>query len=116
MVHLDELNGKDSYLLPVPRLDLPELRFMFRRQLFKPAMYEPNSQFCRVDGRVDFMKEIGDRSNMIFMAVCNYNPFYFGSLFPDIAEVRDDIINTGHFIGGKHDATVNDDDLITIFK
>src|SRR4030042_4028808 len=101
MVHLDELKAEVSDLLPVPRLDLPEFRFMFRRQLFQPALDESDSQFCGVDGHVDFLKEIGYRTNMIFMAVCNYNPFYFGSLFPDIAKIRDNKINTGHFIGGK---------------
>ena len=53
---------------------------------------------------------------MILVTVCNDDALDFVFAFKDIFHVRDDDVNPQHIALGEHEAAIDDQQLIVVFK
>jgi len=53
---------------------------------------------------------------MILMSMCDHKAFYFGNIFFQISNIRDDQIDTKHIIFRESKTTVNNYNTVFILK
>src|ERR1051325_7409790 len=70
------------------------------------------SQACCIDRCRDIMQDMVNRSNMVFMSMCNDNPHDFIGFLTQILIVGNDVVYSEHVIAGEHDACIHDHNLV----
>jgi len=80
------------------------------------VLYETTRERCGIDGRGYLLEQVGQRSDMILVAVGQYDAAYVVAVFHEVRPVRDDEIDAEHIILGEHQSRVDDQKVVTIFQ
>ncbi len=76
------------------------------------ALDEGEGEFGSVDGNVQLGEDPGQAADVVFMAVREQDGFDLVAVFGEVGDVGDDDVDAEEFFFGKHQAGVDDDDVI----
>ena len=117
VIDSDELRGQgiaeldDVAVLAGRKLDAFE-RYILILELKLDELY----CHCAAENvRLEFPKEIGERSDVVFVSVRDENASELILVASDVSEVRDDAVYARHVLFGEAHAAVNDDHVAPIF-
>ena len=116
MIDVDEFRAEYAEVNLVARLHSHHRSVTEQFVLGEFILKDAERQLCPVDGYVDHLEKVRDRSYMVLMTVGDEDTLYFIRVFFEIREVRYDEVDTGHILFGKRDPAVNDDDIRAVFE
>ncbi len=89
------------------------------RPFVQPGLDQAARQRGGVDRRFErqhIAQQIGQRADVILVAVGDHDGRHIAGALAQIAEVRDHHVNTPHVVFGEHDPGVNDQDAVVLFE
>ena len=75
---------------------------------------EPRREAGAVDGDVDLLEHIGDRADVILVAVRDEHAAQTAAVLDKVGHIGDDAVDAVHVVAGKGHAAVDDDDLAAV--
>jgi hypothetical protein len=105
----DELNRERPDLDDVARLDGDQAGAVRDPVLVELRLHEGQRQRRAVERPVDERQHIGDRADVIFMAVRQYQRLHLAAPRRQVGEVRHDEVHARQIRIGEHRAGVDDD-------
>ena len=69
-------------------------------------------EFSAVDGDVELGEDPGQAADVVFMAVREQDGLDLVAVFREVGDVGDDDVDAEELFFGKHQAGVNDDDVV----
>ena len=82
----------------------------------KLQLDQSHGELRRIDRYIQFFEDIGQRSDMILMAVRKHESLHFALIFPEIGDIRNHQIDSIHVIFRKGKAAVYHHDRILVFE
>ena len=82
--------------------------FAFVEFVFDEAVGEAGG----VHGGGEVAEDVGERADVVFVAVGDEVGAEFVAAFGDVGDVGDDEVDAMHLFGGEHDAGVDDDEVV----
>ena len=107
--HADELDPERADGHDVARLDRHQARSMRHPVLVELGLDERQRQRRAVERAVDEGQHVGDRADVVFVAMRQYESLDLAASRRQIGEVRDDQVDAGQFGVGEHRTGVDDD-------
>ncbi len=92
--------------------DLDQLGVVEQAMLFELALDEGEGELGAVDGDVEFGEDPGQAADVVLVPVGEDDGADFISVFSEIADIGDDDIDAQQLFFGKHQAGIDDDDVI----
>ena len=92
--------------------DFDELGVVEEAMLFKLAFDIGQGELRAVDGDVEFGKNPGKTADVVFVSVCKDDPAHHRAVFDEVGNVGDDDVDSEQLFFGKHEAGVDDDDVV----
>ena len=114
VAHVDEFRRKifGAHCLPVA--DFAQITlYSALRQL---VGQKPQRQLRAVNGSVDLTQKIRHRAYMVLVPVCEKHGFDLLSVFFEIGYIGNHRVYARHFVGGKRQSRVDNDDFVGVFK
>src|SRR5262249_46140922 len=94
-------------------LDPDHLR-LFQVVFLETALNQRQGEGGSIDGNPDFGEEVGDGTDVVFVAVGENQRTDMRQVFLEVTEVRHDQIDPEQLGVGEHHPGVNDDDVVAI--
>ncbi len=98
----------------VARTNTPNIHLIGHSVLLKFGIQDACYQTCAVYRYFKLLENIGKRADMILMTMGNDNTAHLRTMTAQIGDVRNDEVNTQHFVIRERQTTVNDKDVLTI--
>jgi hypothetical protein len=96
----------------VARQDLDEFGFVKEAMLFEFAFDVGEGELGAVDGDVQLGQDPGKAADVIFVAVGEDDAADLGAVLDEVRDIWDDDIYTEELFLGKHEAGVDDEDVV----
>ena len=116
VVDVDEFHGEAPGLDDVAGVVGDELGLAQQLVLLQLQLDQTQRQGRGVDGRVDCLKNIGKRADVVLMAVGNEIAAQLFLILGKIGHVRDDQIDAVHVVLRETKPAVHDDHVLTVFQ
>ena len=111
--HADRLDGEGAEREGLARPHRPEIRRLGQRVLAQLVGDEGARQWRRIHGQARRPQEIGQRADVVLVAVREHDAVKALALGERIREIRDDVIDARQLVVGKHQPAVDGDDVVT---
>src|SRR5947209_4438402 len=103
-------------LHPVSRSNRGDRGLIEESALFQFDIDQTLRQASCIDGwKIQYRQDVGEASNMVFVAMGDEDATYTVFLVVEVACIRDNQVYTEHFLIGEHDPSINNNDVIAIF-
>ena len=109
---MDELHREGPGLHHIPRLAGNDLRFVQQAVLLQLQPDQPRGHAGGVNWGVDGAQHIGQRANVVLVAVGDEDAPDLGLVFDQVAHVGDDHVDAVHIVVGETHAAVHDNDIV----
>ena len=106
---MDGLDGKAAQLELVAGMNLHQLGAAQQIVLFQLVLDQADGQLGCIDGQVHLLEQVGQRADVILMAVGDYHALDLILVLHHIGEVRNDQIDAEHVAVRKNQAAVHDE-------
>ena len=110
------LDAKRTQLHRVPHADLAELCLAQDAVLLQLRLDQPQREPGPVDGDVELLEDKWKAADMVFMPVAEEDAEHVAAPVEQIRDVREDEVDAEHVLLGKHQARVDDEDLLLPFE
>ena len=111
---MDELHGKTPRLDHLARLAGDELGAVQQAVLLQLQLDEPRRHAGGIDGGVDGTQHIGQRPDVVLVAVGDEDAPDLVLVLDEVAHVGDDHVDAVHVVVGKAHAAVHHDDVAAV--
>jgi len=112
MTHGDRLHAKRSQLDGVADPHLAEVRLAQEPVLLELRLHQAQRQPGAVNGDVDLLERIRQAADVVFVAVRKEDAEYLFFRLHQVGDVRQDEVDAGHVLLRKHQAGIDDQDLV----
>ncbi len=110
---MEELHLERANLYRFARFDGAQIGFSRQPIASKFDFHQAKGQRRSINRRRDALEDVLDGPDVIFMPVSDHNPDDFCDFSRlQIFKIRDDVIDPDHVIIWKHQACINDQDLV----
>ena len=116
MGHPDELDLELSDLHLLAWLHHSEVGLLVQVVFLELFLHEAQGERGPVDGRVQIPEHIGERTDMVFVAVGEQDGAHLLLALHEVADIRDHHVDAEHVRFRKHEAAVHDDDVIAVLE
>ena len=115
VVHMDGLDGKAAQLELVAGMNLHQLGAAQQIVLFQLVLDQADGQLGGVDGQVHLLEQVGQRADVVLVAVGDDHALDLILVLHHIGEVRDDQVDAEHIAVRENQATVHDQHIALAF-
>src|SRR5450759_559619 len=116
MTHGDRFHTKRPQLYRVANAHLTEVGLAQETVLLQLRFDEPEGQPCAVDRNVELLQRVRQTPDVVFMAVRREDAEHVAIRLKEVRDVRQHEVDAGHVLLGKHEAGVDDQDLLLPFE
>ena len=116
VVHLDKFHTHTAHLDGSSRLHFTELYRIGKSMFFQLALNQSQRQLCSIDRNIDFLQEIRQTANVVFMSVRQHDATHLVPICFYIGEIRNDNINARHITVWKRQTAVQNEHIVAAFK
>jgi hypothetical protein len=113
MRDLDRANSKGPNLETLTRADLAQIGVVQQTVLIKLIFDVGQSEFRAPNRHVQLAQDPGQATDVVFVTVRENDAFYPLAVLGQVGNIRDNNIDAQQFGFGKHQAAVDDDDIVT---
>ena len=113
MGHGNKLNFKRTDLHQAARNYFAKRGRLQETRLVEALFHQRQREACPVHGNIQIPQNIGQRPDMIFMAVRQHDCADLRTVLLQVGDVGNDQINAKEFRLREHHARVDDDDFVT---
>ena len=115
VVDPDELHADRTQLEDIACTDDVELGLCRQTVLGQLVADDADGQLGAVDGGIDGAQDIGDRADVVLMPVREQDAADAILVLFQVGDIGNDEVDAQHFLVGKAETAVNDDDVVLIF-
>src|SRR5216684_2799216 len=112
MGYLNRMDGKGSNAEALPRLDFAQLGVVQKPVFFQLVFHIGERELRAPYRHVQLGQNPGQRPNVIFVSMGQYNCAYTLTIFNQIGNIWNNYIYAQEFGFGKHQAGVDDDNVV----
>ena len=116
MVDVDELHGEGARFDLVPGGTGVDLGLFQQAVLLQLQLHQASGHAGGVDGRLDVPEDIGQRADVVFVAVGEENTPDFFPVLHQVADVRDDHVDAIHIVVREAHAAVHYDQVVAVLE
>ena len=109
---MDELDLERSDLHDLLGLDLDEARLLLQFVFFQAAVHQRQRESGAVDRDIDFGEEIGDRADVVFVAVGQDDGADLGLVLLEEGQVGHHQVDAQQLGFGEHHPAIDHDDVV----
>ena len=113
MRDLDGVDGEGPDLETLARTDLAQVGVVEQAVFFEFVFHVGQGELRAPDRHIQLAENPGQRADVVFVAVGENDAFHPLAVFGQIGDVRDNNIDAQQFGFRKHQAAVDDDDVVT---
>ena len=106
------LNGEDAKLELATRLNLDEFDFVDQFVFIELAFDVGKGELGSIDGNFELAEDPRQAADVVFVAVREHDAAHLVLVFDEIGDVGDDDVDAEEFGFRKHEAGVDDEDVI----
>ena len=110
---LNRADRKGPDLETFARTDLTQIGIIEQAVLFQFVFHVGQGEFCAPNRHVQLAQNPGQGANVVFVPVSENNALYFLPVFGQVGDIRDNNIDAQKLGFRKHQAAVDDDDIVT---
>ena len=111
--HLDGMDGERPDLETLARADLAQIGIVEQSVLFQLVFDVGQRELRAPDRHVQFAQNPGQRADVVFVAVGQNDAAHPLAVFGQVGDIGDDDVDAQQFGFGKHQAGVDDDNVVT---
>lgn len=112
----DKFDAEHAQVDHIPRADHAQIDLVVQLVFLEFFLDEAQSQGGAVDWGIYLAQDEGKCADMVFMTVGEKDRPHLFRTVGKIGDVWNDDVDAEHIRLGKHQATVDDDDVITVFE
>ena len=105
-------DGKRTENRGLSSLHFVEFGFIEQRVLFEFLAHDSQSEFRAVNRDIYFGQNVGNGADVIFVRVGEDDGAHHSFILLQVGDVRDDDVHAEQFLLGKHQTSVNYDDVV----
>ena len=113
---VNELRFEGAQFDDVTGLHLSQVRLLDEFVLAQLVLDETERQPAAVDRRIDFGKDVGQRADMVFVAVGQEEAEDFLLALRQVGHIRQHQVDAEHLLFGEHQAGIDDDDVFVVLQ
>lgn len=111
----EELDFEDTCLDHFARRHHVRLRIIQQAVFIELYADQPVRQACAVDGRFEFAQKVRERADVVLVTVREEHRTQLLLVVSQVAEVRDDEVDSEHLFFREHQSGIDDDDVVAVF-
>ena len=116
MGHVDELGLEWAKLHDIAGLDFAKVDLLGQLMLAQLVLDEAERQPAPVNRRGNLGQDVGQRSDMVFVAVGQQKAEHLFLPLGQVGDIRQHQVDAEHLLFGEHQAGVDHDDLLVVFE